>query len=430
MHFAVDGYTITGDPIALQNSETIIRVGTGAPSGSTMTATIASVLTGTGGLVKTDYGTLILSGNNSYSGGTFVRGGVLQVASDSSLGAAAGGLVIEDATLRTTANMTSARAVELAGMQGFIETVGGTSLTLSGTVSGAASLVKEGAGTLVLSGNNSYAGGTFVRGGVLQVASDNSLGAASGGLVLDEAALRTTANMISARAVELAGTHGTIETWWAGTSLTLSGTVSGAGSLIKEGAGTLVLNGTNSYAGDTFVNAGRLEGNAGSIRGDLTNNGETVFDQATVGTFAGKVDGSGLVIKQGAGQLIQSGYSTARWQVDAGMLTSAAWRFTGDVDIGAAGTMNFNHTADGEYGGTLSGSGALLKTNAGVLKLLANSGDFAGDDHRCRRHAAGDQHARRDVAVGNGASLGGTGALTGAVSIANGGKLWGRQGTL
>ena len=65
MHFAVDGYTITGDAIALQNSETIIRVGTGAPSSSTMTATIASNLTGTGGLVKTDYGTLILSGNNS-----------------------------------------------------------------------------------------------------------------------------------------------------------------------------------------------------------------------------------------------------------------------------------------------------------------------------------------------------------------------------
>ena len=137
-----------------------------------------------------------------------------------------------------------------------------------------------------------------MRGGVLQVASDTNLGAATGGLVLDDATLRTTADMSSARAVELAGTQGTIETL-GGTSLTLSGTVSGAASLVKEGAGTLVLNGTNSYAGNTFVHAGTLVGNVASIRGDLINDGVTVFDQASNGTFAGKVEGSGQVIKQG-----------------------------------------------------------------------------------------------------------------------------------
>ena len=279
MHFAVDGYTITGDEIALLNSETIIRVGTGAPSSATMTATIASNLTGAGGLVKQDYGTLILSGTNAYAGGTFVRGGVLQVASDTNLGAATGGLVLEDATLRTTADMSSARAVELAGTQGFIETLGGTSLTLSGTVSG-------------------------------------------------------------------------------------------AGSLVKEGAGTLVLSGTNSYTGNTFVQAGTLVGNIASIRGDLTNNGVTVFDQASNGTFAGKVEGSGQVIKQGAGQLTLAGVSSSQWQVDAGRLTSAAERFTGDVAIGAAGTMNFNQIANADYGGTLSGSGTLLKTGSGLLTAV------------------------------------------------------------
>ena len=172
------------------------------------------------------------------------------------------------------------------------------------------------------------------------VAADSNLGDAAGGLVIDNATLRTTADMSSARAVELAGTQGFIETL-GGTSLTLSGTVSGAGSLVKEGAGTPVLSGTNSYTGSTFVQAGTLVGNIASIRGDLTNNGVTVFDQASNGTFAGKVEGSGLVIKQGAGQLTLSGDSIARWQVDDGRLTSAAERFTGDVAIGAAGTMNF-----------------------------------------------------------------------------------------
>ena len=83
-----------------------------------MTATIESVLYGPGALVKHDYGTLILSHTNYYSGGTFVRGGVLQVADDRSLGADTGGLVIDNATLRTTADMASARAVERPARMG------------------------------------------------------------------------------------------------------------------------------------------------------------------------------------------------------------------------------------------------------------------------------------------------------------------------
>ena len=156
------------------NSETVIRVGTGDPGDATMTATIASVLAGTGGLVKEDYGTLVLTGTKIYEGGTFVRGGVLQVAADTNLGNAAGGLVIDDATLRTTgANMISARTVELAGTQGTIDTADGARLTLSGTVSGAASLMKEGLGTLVLNGTNSYDGNTFVNAGRLEGNADS-----------------------------------------------------------------------------------------------------------------------------------------------------------------------------------------------------------------------------------------------------------------
>ncbi|MFN3536594.1 MAG: beta strand repeat-containing protein, partial [Brevundimonas sp.] len=66
MQFAVDGYAITGDGIALTQAETIVRVGDGTAAGTDMTATIASSLTGAGGLVKTDLGTLILTGTNSY----------------------------------------------------------------------------------------------------------------------------------------------------------------------------------------------------------------------------------------------------------------------------------------------------------------------------------------------------------------------------
>ena len=302
--------------------------------------------------------------------------------------------------------------------------------TIGSVLYGAGGLVKEDYGTLVLTGTKIYEGGTFVRGGVLQVAADTNLGNAAGGLVIDDATLRTTgANMISARTVELAGTQGTIDTA-DGARLTLSGTVSGAASLMKEGNGTLVLNGTNSYAGHTSVNAGTLIGNAGSIRGNLVNNGETVFDQAVAGTFAGGVDGSGLVIKQGDGELILAGNSSARWQVDAGMLASSALRFTGDVDIGAAGTMTFDQIANAGYGGTLSGSGTLLKTDSGLLELSADSGDFAGTTTVAAGTLRVTNKLGGTVAVDDGASLGGSGigAFTGAVSIADGGTLLGRQG--
>ena len=297
-------------------------------------------------------------------------------------------------------------------------------------LAGTGGLVKEDYGTLVLTGTKIYEGGTFVRGGVLQVAADTNLGNAAGGLVIDNATLRTTgANMISARAVELAGTQGTIEAA-NGARLTLSGTVSGAASLVKEGLGTLVLNGTNSYDGNTFVNAGRLEGNADSIRGNLANNGETVFDQASNGTFGGKVEGSGLVIKDGDGELILTGGSSAQWQVDGGMLASSALRFTGDVDIGAAGTMTFDQIANAGYGGTLSGSGRLLKTDAGLLELSADSGDFAGTTTVAAGTLRVTNTLGGTVAVEDGASLGGSGIgeFTGAVTIADGGTLLGRQG--
>lgn len=77
MQFAADGYQIRGDAVDLTNAETIIRVGDGTAAGADMTATIKSILSGVGGLVKTDLGTLILTGANTYDGDTSVRAGVL-----------------------------------------------------------------------------------------------------------------------------------------------------------------------------------------------------------------------------------------------------------------------------------------------------------------------------------------------------------------
>ncbi|MER8376673.1 autotransporter-associated beta strand repeat-containing protein, partial [Mesorhizobium sp. M1406] len=204
----------------------------------------------------------------------------------------------------------------------------GYTATIASVLTGASSLTKTDAGTLVLSGANTYTGGTTVSGGVLSVSADNNLGAAAGGLTLAGGTLRNTAVFFSARDITLAAAGGTFDT---AADLILSGAISGAGSLAKTGAGTLTLTGTNSYGGNTLVDAGTLVGNAASIRGDIGNAGTVVFDQTADASFAGDISGTGTMVKDGAGTLTLAGTSLLDWTIDQGGLVSAAERFGGDV---------------------------------------------------------------------------------------------------
>ncbi|WP_395347387.1 beta strand repeat-containing protein [Variovorax sp. UC122_21] len=174
--FATDGYRVQGDALQLGNAATTVRVGDGTVASAGMTATIASALTGTGGLVKEDLGTLVLEGSNSYSGGTTVKGGILQIASDANLGAASGGLALEGTTLHVTGDTASTRAVSLGAGSNTFDIDLSRTLALNGAVSGAGGLRKTGAGTLQLGAANGYAGGTEVAAGSLQALVTGALG--------------------------------------------------------------------------------------------------------------------------------------------------------------------------------------------------------------------------------------------------------------
>ncbi|WP_208976320.1 autotransporter outer membrane beta-barrel domain-containing protein [Polycladidibacter stylochi] len=78
LQFAADGYQVKGGDLKL-NGATSVRVGDGTNTGANFSATIASDIKGAGSLNKTDLGTLILEGNNSYSGGTTLSAGKLLV---------------------------------------------------------------------------------------------------------------------------------------------------------------------------------------------------------------------------------------------------------------------------------------------------------------------------------------------------------------
>ena len=146
-----------------------------ARGGTGYTATIAATLAGAAKLVKTDLGTLVLSGINTYTGGTAVNGGTLQVSQDSNMGALAGALSLNGGTLATTATFDTAR--HHAGRErGSFNVAAGTNFGITSAVGGSGALSKLGSGTLILGADNTYAGGTTISAGTLQLGSGAGLG--------------------------------------------------------------------------------------------------------------------------------------------------------------------------------------------------------------------------------------------------------------
>lgn len=321
MQFASDGYALTGDALTLTGANAIVQVGDSSAAGAGYTATIAAELTGTAGLVKTDAGTLVLSGTNSYTGGTAINGGTVRVSSDANLGDAAGGLTFGGATLQTTADMVSTRAIDLVGNATFLTDAG---LTLTGVISGAGGLTKDGADTLVLTDNNNYAGGTAIRAGRLELGNGGTGGAIAGDVVNDGVLAFNRSD-----------------------SVTYAGLISGNGSIEQIGSGTTILTGNHLFGGGTMVSAGRLQlgdgGTSGSIVGEVTNNGTLAFNRADTLTFAGSVSGSGGVEQTGSGTTILTGANS----------------YTGATNV-AGGTLLINGDQSAATGLTSVATGAML----------------------------------------------------------------------
>ncbi|MBC2600809.1 autotransporter domain-containing protein [Puniceicoccus vermicola] len=208
-------------------------------------------------LEKYGPGTLVLSGTNTYQGGTLVSGGTLQVSADENLGDASGELILDGGTLRTTESFTTDRETTLESGDGTFRTNNGTKLTHTGTISGDGALIKTGGGNLQLEGNNTYTGGTIIQNGAVRVSKDENLGNASGDLILEGGRLRVTDSFATTRTTRLRGSGGEISVR-KGATLFHSGLLRGPGSLSKIGNGTLDLYSANTYKGGTVLDGGTL----------------------------------------------------------------------------------------------------------------------------------------------------------------------------
>ena len=194
MQFFTDGYTLAGGGLQLASGTNNFRVD------PLLTGTVNSDIKGAGQLQKRDLGTLVLGGANTYTGGTLVAEGVLQVSADSNLGAANGALGFAGGTLRVTGTgyTGTTRAIDIGAGAGFDIADAGNTFTLNQALTGAGRITKLGAGTLALGGNNSAIGGVTLGAGTVSVGSNTALGTGSfninGSGALDSTAAVTLAN--------------------------------------------------------------------------------------------------------------------------------------------------------------------------------------------------------------------------------------------
>ncbi|EAY9134984.1 autotransporter outer membrane beta-barrel domain-containing protein, partial [Salmonella enterica] len=273
------------------------------------------------------------------------------------------------------------------------------------------SLIKQGAGTLILNAENTYTGGTTISGGTLVATNVDALGS---GDVTDDATLElntggTFDNAISGSgqvvksgddALTLSGAN----TYTGGTTIndgtlvacnvealgtgdvtdnatlelntggTFDNVISGSGQMVKSGDDTLTLSGSNTYTGGTTISGGTLVATSVDAlgSGDVTN--DAVLELNTGGDFDNAISGSGQVVKSGDETLTLSGANsyTGGTTISGGTLVASNVEALGSSDVTDNATLELN--TGGDFTNNISGSGQVVKSGDDVLTLSgANS---------------------------------------------------------
>lgn len=396
---------------------------------------LSGVLSDVGRLTKNGSGTLTLTADNTYTGGTVFAGGVVSVDKEVRLGG--GDLTFNGGTLQVTGTgwTSTSRAVSLqAGGGTFDIEDAANNFAVTQGVAGAGGLTKSGSGTLTLSGANSYTGATTVSAGTLVVANDNTGG---GTTTVDVGAgLQIGTGGVSGSLAGDIVNNGTLVVDRSN-AFDLANVISGTGSLTKNGAGTLTLSGVNSYTGGTTVSAGILTltgdntgggtttvdagavlqigtgGTSGNLAGDIANNGALVVNRSDALNLANAISGAGSLMKSGAGTLTLSGANsyTGATTVSAGTLTQGA--------AGGFSTASSRYDVDTDGTLDLGGFDTMLAAlyNAGTINMnvgaagstLMVNGDYVGHDGTIVFNTVlGDDNSKTDKLMVGGDTAGNT----------------------
>ncbi|MCR2691285.1 autotransporter-associated beta strand repeat-containing protein [Salmonella enterica] len=204
------------------------------------------------------------------------------------------------------------------------------------------SLIKQGAGTLILNAENTYTGGTTISGGTLVATNVDALGS---GDVTDDATLELN------------------------TGGTFDNAISGSGQVVKSGDETLTLSGTNTYSGGTLISGGTLvASNVEALgTGDVTDN--ATLEMNTGGDFINNIGGTGRVEKSGDDALTLSGSNTytGGTTINDGTLIATSVDALGSGDVTNNAVLELN--TGGDFDNAISGSGQVVKSGDETLTL-------------------------------------------------------------
>ncbi|RTL36814.1 MAG: hypothetical protein EKK53_22175, partial [Burkholderiales bacterium] len=319
------------------------------------------------GLQLVGSGTLTLAGRNDYRGVTDVTGGSLRAVSAGALPSASALQLAAGATLALGADqgVGSLAGVGHVDLGTFSLSAGadGRDTTFGGSVTGAGGFIKLGEGRLTWTGIGGHTGATRVVAGDLVLASATALNVTTA--VTVEAGARLTVQQ-GARLGSLAG-GGTVDLQAGplavganGDSTRWVGALVGGGALVKQGAGSFVLGGSNTLTGDVAVEGGTLRLEGAGPQPLLAARPAAAVLPGTVG------------VSVAAGATLELGSDTA-----LGALTGA-----GTVQLGSAQLTLGASGRSSRFDGSLLGAGSLVKAGVGTVTLGGASGFTGGTSVR------------------------------------------------
>lgn len=219
---------------------------------------------------------------------------------------------------------------------------GGDYAELLGAVSSTGSIVKEGAGLLILSGENTVTGSLAVNAGTVQFGNPTTNGGTTGAAPFS--AIINNASIVFNRS----------------NALTYANVISGTGNVTQAGVGTTILTGTSIYSGTTIINAGILQlgsgGTAGAITGTsgISNNATLAVNRSNALTISADISGSGVVNQMGAGVTSLGGVNTYAGGTNINLgslsfLNTSAKPATGVTTVAAGATVGLGVAASGGF---------------------------------------------------------------------------------
>lgn len=394
-NFYTGGTTISGGTLQLGNGGITGSITGDITNNATLTVnrsnstSLGGVISGTGQLVKLGGDILALLGNNTYTGGTTISAGTLRVGNGATSGSIVGDVV----------------------NNGVLQFNRHDSIGFGGVISGSGSLEKIAAGTLTLTGANTYTGGTTISAGTLQIGNGGTSGSITGNVV-------NNASLVFNRS-DAAG---------------FGGVISGTGSVTKLGNDALILFGDNTYTGGTTISSGFLQvgngGTTGWIVGNVVNNGTLQLARSDANTFGGSISGTGNLISFGGSggsgvfTLTGSNTYTGGTTVSSGTLQIGDGGTSGSIvgDVGNSATLAFNRSDATSFGGAISGGGQLIKRGAGNLSLTGVSSYTGATTVEAGTLSVDGSIASSSLTTVNaGAALGGNGTV--GTTLINGGAL-------